>query len=135
MGCGARQGATANTEAATSEVMVDCCPSRQAPSRACGADGFDVPRKSDKDFVKRYNILMLRSEASIQGDRLANALRFLGINFLAVDHVVTESIHSHPSQLIKALAQSKEARLSINMLHKYGFEKRFWLIDRPLASG
>jgi hypothetical protein len=58
----------------------------------------------------------MRSETSIQGDRLANALHFLGINFIATDRVIPETIHKHPAQLIKALAQSKEARLRLSII-------------------
>ncbi|MEI7850064.1 MAG: hypothetical protein WCK35_30005, partial [Chloroflexota bacterium] len=58
----------------------------------------------------------MRSETSIQGDRLANALRFLGVNFIAADQDIPETIHKHPAQLIKALAQSKEARLRLSII-------------------
>ena len=58
----------------------------------------------------------MKSETSIQGDRLANALRFLGVHFIALDNEITESLHRHPSQLIKALAQSKEARLRLSLI-------------------
>lgn len=59
---------------------------------------------------------MMRSETSIQNDRLANGLRFLGVNFIAADQEFPESIHKHPAQLIKALAQSKEARLRLSII-------------------
>jgi len=58
----------------------------------------------------------MRSEASIQGDRLANALRYLGVNFITADQDIRETIHKHPAQLIKALAQSKEARLRLSSI-------------------
>jgi hypothetical protein len=58
----------------------------------------------------------MRSETSIQGDRLANALRFLGVNFIAADRDIPETLHKHPAQLIKALAQSKEARLRLSII-------------------
>jgi len=58
----------------------------------------------------------MKSETSVQGDLLANALRFLGVNFVATDQEITESIHKHPSKLIKALAQSEEARLRLSLI-------------------
>jgi hypothetical protein len=58
----------------------------------------------------------MRSETSNQGDRLANALRFLGVNFIAADQDIPETIHKHPARLIKALVQSKEARLRLSII-------------------
>ena len=58
----------------------------------------------------------MESEPSIQGDQLANALHFLGVNFIVADHGIPETIHKHPAQLIKALAQSKEARLRLAII-------------------
>jgi hypothetical protein len=69
----------------------------------------------------------MRSETSIQGDRLANALHFLGINFIATDRVIPETIHKHPAQLIKALAQSKEARLRLSIIPLF--------LDHPEFAG
>jgi len=58
----------------------------------------------------------MRSETSILVDRLANALHFLGVNFIAADQDMPETIHKHPAQLIRALAQSKEARLRLSII-------------------
>jgi hypothetical protein len=58
----------------------------------------------------------MRSKASIQGDRLANALRSLGVNFVSADQDMPETIHNHPARLIRALTQSKEARLRLSLI-------------------
>ncbi len=64
----------------------------------------------------RYNIVIMRSETTIQGDQLANALRFLGINFVMGGSYTPETIHKHPAMLIRAISQSKEARLRLSLI-------------------
>jgi hypothetical protein len=50
------------------------------------------------------------------GEQLANALHILGVNFIRGGKGVDESLHTHPSRLIAALAQSDEARLRLSLI-------------------
>ena len=77
----------------------------------------------------------MKSETSIQGDLLANALRFLGVNFIAIDQEITESIHKHPSKLIKALAQSEEARLRLSLIPLFLDHPEFSRYVSRIANG
>jgi hypothetical protein len=65
--------------------------------------------------LARYNLYM-RSTVIAIGDQLASAIRALGVNFIMGGHGVKETLHTRPARLLKALAQSEEARLRLSLI-------------------
>lgn len=64
----------------------------------------------------RYNLSM-RHTTTATGDQLANALQALGVNFIrGGKEDADQYLRNHPSRLIAALAQSKEARLRLSLI-------------------
>jgi len=58
----------------------------------------------------------MKHTTTTTGEQLANALYVLGVNFIRGGKGADESLHSHPSRLIAALAQSNEARLRLSLI-------------------
>jgi hypothetical protein len=58
----------------------------------------------------------MRHTVTATGDQLTSALRALGVNFIMGGHGVKETLHTRPAQLLKALAQSEEARLRLSLI-------------------
>ena len=55
-------------------------------------------------------------QTAATGDQLASALHALGVNFIMGGHDVKENLHTRPARLLKALAQSDEARLRLSLI-------------------
>ncbi len=58
----------------------------------------------------------MRNTVAASGDQLAGALDALGVNFIMGGKGTQESLHTRPAQLLKALAQSEEARLRLSLI-------------------
>lgn len=58
----------------------------------------------------------MRNATTATGDQLASALRALGVNFIMGGQSVEETLHTRPARLLKALAQSEEARLRLSLI-------------------
>jgi hypothetical protein len=58
----------------------------------------------------------MRHTVTATGDQLASALHTLGVNFIMGGHTVKETLHTRPARLLKALAQSEEARLRLSLI-------------------
>lgn len=80
----------------------------------------------------------MRHTSTNTGDQLANALHALGVNFLMGGKLVSESLHTHPSRLIAALAQSDEARLRLSLIPLFlehpEYESRVRAVAKRLDS-
>lgn len=55
-------------------------------------------------------------QSGITGEKLANALRALGVNFIMAQEGMDSSLQNQPARLIASLAESPESRLRLSLI-------------------
>jgi hypothetical protein len=77
----------------------------------------------------------MNQATAITGDQLSNALRALDVNFILGGEGENDTLHKHPTRLIAALAESKEARLRLSLIPLFLEHPEFARFVHAVAKG